>query len=288
MIGIYRSSVAVLRANPGSTLGVAAVLIATIAVLGVLARLPLIRNPRWTPMVDHDSLQVVVTLGFYPAGTILVTLVWMLVSVAVTAIGSVVAYRHLAGEHTPLRAAWREAKPRLPAAVGLGCLDVAVIVVPVVTAAALAIALAVRAAPESARLTATVLLTLAAAVVLAALPTLAIAGPMLVLEKMRPVDALWRALALQRRGYWRLLGRVICTYVLVTVVSTVVGLPFSLAAIAARPGDDIASQTLASLVLATVGWVVGQLAVLPFLIVTNAQLYLDQVARSANPEPAAA
>ncbi|AUN39010.1 Uncharacterised protein [Tsukamurella tyrosinosolvens] len=268
-----------LRANPGSTLGVSAVVLCTIAVLGVLARLPLIGDPRWTPTADRDSLQVAVALGLYPAGTFLVMIVWMLASIAVTAIGSIVAIRHLAGERTPLRLAWRQARPRLAAALGLGVLDVVVVLAPIVGAAALAIALAVRAGPESARLTTTALFAVAAVAVLAVLPTLVIAGPMLVLEKLRPVDALWRAVALQRRGYWRLLGRVACTYLLLSVVSTVVSLPFSLAAGVSGPGEDIASQTVASLLLSTVGWVIGQVCVLPFLIVTNAQFYADQVAR---------
>lgn len=279
MGSIYRSSLAVLRANPGATLGLSVVLISTIAALGVLARLPLIGDPRWMPTADRDSLQVAVALGLYPAGTFLVMIVWMVVSVAVTAIGSIVAVRHLAGERTPLRLAWRQARPRLAAAVGLGVLDVVVVLVPIVVAAAAAIALAVRAGPESAHLTTMVLFALAAVAVLAVLPTLVIAGPMLVLEKLRPVDALWGAFALQRRGYWRLLGRVLCTYLLLGVVSTVVSLPFTLAARAASSGDDLASQTLASLLFATVGWVIGQVVVLPFLIVTNAQLYTDQVAR---------
>ncbi|MCA0157127.1 hypothetical protein LB823_13075 [Tsukamurella sp. M9C] len=279
MGSIYRSSLAVLRANPGATLGLSVVLISTIAALGVLARLPLIGDPRWMPTADRDSLQVAVALGLYPAGTFLVMIVWMVVSVAVTAIGSIVAVRHLAGERTPLRLAWRQARPRLMAAVGLGVLDVVVVLVPIVVAAAAAIALAVRAGPESAHLTTMVLFALAAVAVLAVLPTLVIAGPMLVIEKLRPVDALWGAFALQRRGYWRLLGRVLCTYLLLGVVSTVVSLPFSLASGVQGPGDDLASQSLASLLFATVGWVVGQIVVLPFLIVTNAQLYADQVAR---------
>ncbi|CAM3326823.1 hypothetical protein [Tsukamurella hominis] len=274
-----------LRANPGPTLGLSAVLLATIAVLGVLARLPLIGDPRWMPAADRDSLQVAVALGLYPAGTFLVMIVWMLVSVAVTAVGSVVAVRHLAGERTPLRVAWRQARPRLTAAVGLGVLDVVVVLAPIVVAAAAAIALAVRAGPESAHLTTMVLFALAAVVVLAVLPTLVIAGPMLVLEKLRPFDALWGAAALQRHGYWRLLGRVICTYLLLGVISTVVSLPFSLVAGVQGPGADIASQTVASLLFATVGWVIGQIVVLPFLIVTNAQFYADQVARSEVEEP---
>ena len=288
MGAIYRSSLAVLRANPGPTLGLSAVLLSTIAALGVLARLPLIGDPRWMSTVDRDSLQVVVTLGFYPAGTVLVTLVWIVVSVVVTAIGSIVAYRCIAGERTPLGSAWRQAKPRLADAFGLGVLDVVVVLAPIVAAAAGAIALAVRAGPESARVISTLLFVLAAVAVLAVLPTLVIAGPMLVIEKLRPVDALWRAFALQRRGYWRLLGRVICTYALVSVVSTVVGLPFTLAAIEARPSDDVATQTLASLVFATIGWVLGQVAVLPFLIAANTLLYTDQVARNGLEEPARA
>ncbi|CAM3916018.1 hypothetical protein ACXYTP_19585 [Tsukamurella ocularis] len=275
-----------IRANPAPTLGLSAVLLSTIAALGVLARLPLIGNPRWMPAADRDSLQVATTLGLYPAGTFLVMIVWMVVSIAVTAIGSVVTARHLAGEKTSLRFAWRQARPRLAAALGLGALDVAVVLAPVVLAAATAIALAVRAGPESARLITTVLFALAAVVVMAALPAMVIAGPMLVLEKLRPVDALWRAFALQRRGYWRLLGRVICTYLLLGVVSTAVSLPFSLAA--GVRSTDLASQTATSLLLTTVGWVIGQVAILPFLIVTNAQFYADQVARSGIPKPAAA
>ncbi|BDH55404.1 hypothetical protein [Tsukamurella sp. PLM1] len=111
-------------------------LISTIAGLGVLARLPLIPDPRWTPSVDLESLQVVVTLGLYPAGTFLVTIVWLLVSIVVTAIGSVVAVRHLAGVRTPLGLAWRQSKPRLMAAFGLGVLDAGVILAPIITAAA--------------------------------------------------------------------------------------------------------------------------------------------------------
>ncbi|MCS3781389.1 hypothetical protein [Tsukamurella ocularis] len=280
LVSIYRTSLLVLRANPGPTLGLSAVLVITIAALGVLARLPLIGDPGWTPTADWDSLQVAVTLGVYPAGTFLVMIIWTLVSIAVTAIGSIVAVRHLAGERTPLRLAWQRARPRLMAAAGLGVLDVMVVLAPIIAAAAGAIALAVRAGPESARLTTTVLFAVAVVVVLAVLPTLVIAGPMLVIEQLRPVDALWRAFAVQRRGYWRLLGRVICTYVVLGVVSTVVSLPFSLAARAASSGDDVASQTLASLLFATVGWVIGQIVVLPFLIVTNAQFYIDQVARN--------
>lgn len=260
-------------------MGLAAVLISSIAAFGVLARLPLIGDPRWTPAADGDIRQVLVTLGFYPAGTILVTITWMLVSVAVATIGSIVTCRRLAGESTSLRSAWRQSRPRLPAALGLGVLDVVVLLSPLVLAAAAAIALAVRAGPEAARLTTTVLFALAALAVLAVLPTLAIAGPMLVIEKLRPADALWRAFALQRHGYWRLLRRVLCTYLIVTVVSAVAGLPFALAAMAARPGGDVASQTLSSLLFANAGWVVGQIAVLPFLIVTNTLLYTDQVAR---------
>lgn len=263
-------------------------LISTIAVLGVLARLPLINDPRWTPASDRDIRQVLVTLGFYPAGTILVTLVWMLVSVAVTATGTVAAHRYLSGERTSLRVAWHQAKPRLVSALGLGLLDAVVVLVPIVLAVAASIALAVRSGPEVARQTTTALFVLAAFVVLAALPTLVIAGPMLVIEKLRPVDALWKACALQRRGYWRLLGRVICTYLVVSVVSTVVGLPFTLASLATRPGGDVASQTLESLLFGNIGWVVGQVAVLPFLIVTNALLYADLKVRSETAEPVGA
>lgn len=261
-------------------LGIAAVVISAAAALGVLVRLPLIRESGATPSRDRDVLDVVVALGLYPGGALLVTLGWLVASVAVTTIGSLVAYRYLAGERTSLRVAWRQAAPRIPSALGLGVLNVMVILAPGVIAATGAIALAVGIGPEHARLTTTALFALAAILVIAVLPTLMLAGPMLVIEKLRPVDALWRTLALQRRGYWRLLGRVLCTCVLVGVVSTVAGLPFSLAAVAARPGADISSQSLASLLYANVGWVVGQLAVLPFLTATNAQLYSDQVVRS--------
>ncbi|KXO99517.1 hypothetical protein [Tsukamurella pseudospumae] len=279
----------VIRANPRPTLGLAAVSIGTIAGLGVLARLPLLSGERVAPDADRDIRQVVVTLGVYPASTMLVTLIWMLASVGVTAIGSIVAHRYATDRTTSLRRAWVDARPRLAAAVGLGVLDVVVILTPIVFAAAAAIGLAVRAGPDVARFTTTVLFTLAGLTVLAVLPTLVIAGPMLVIEKLRPVDALWRAAALQRTGYWRLWRRVICTYLVVTVVSTLVGLPFSLAANATRPADgDVAAQSLASLLFATSGWVLGQIAVLPFLIVANTLLYADQKARTETAEPVGA
>ncbi len=279
---IYRSTLVILRSNPGSTLGLTAALLITIAVLGLVARLPLVDDSRWTPAVDKDILQVFVTLGLYPAGAVLVTLTWVLVSIGVTAIGSVVTHRWLAGERTTLRGAWHVSAPRLPGALRLGVLDVLVVLAPFVMAGAVAIALGVATGPGHARLQTTVLFALAGAVVLAVLPTLVLAGPMLVIEELRPMDALWRAVDLQRRGYWRLLGRVVCTYLIVGVVLTVLSLPFAVAALDALPGDDWTAQSYASLVFTNVGWVVGQVAVMPFLIVTNAQLYDDQVARSGS------
>lgn len=276
----------VIRANPRPTLGLAAVSIGSIALLGVLARLPLVGAEQVVPDADRDTRQVLVVLGVYPASAMLVTLVWILASVVVTAVGSVVAHRHLADRTTSLRRAWTEARPRLVAAFGLGVLDVVVVLTPIGLAVAASIGLAVRAGPDLVRVTTTVLLVLAALAVLAVLPTLVIAGPMLVIEKLRPVDALWRAAALQRTGFWRLLRRVICTYLVVTAVSALIGLPFSLAAYATRPpGGDVAAQSLASLLFVNAGWVLGQIAVVPFLIATNALLYSDQRARAESAAP---
>ena len=287
MADIYRTSLAVLRHSPWPTVGIVAISLTILAALGVLARMPLVHEARWTPGADRDVRQVLVTLGFYPAGTMLVTLVWMMVSVGATAIGSVAAYRYLAGERTSLRSAWARARPRFVAALGLGALDVVVVLAPILIAGAAAIALAVRTGPETARVTTTVLLVLAAGAVLAVLPALVIAGPMLVIEGLRPVDALWRALSLQRHDYWRLLARVICTYVILVTAASIVGLPFTIASMATRPEGDLAMQSLPSLVFGNIGWVLGQIVIMPFLIVTNAQFYADQVARSRLAEPAA-
>ncbi|TWS20648.1 hypothetical protein FK529_04715 [Tsukamurella asaccharolytica] len=256
-------------------------LLTTIAALGLLARLPLIDDSRSTAVADRDVRQILELIGLYPAGTVLVTLTWVVVSVAVAALCTVVTYRHSGGDRTSLRVAWRQARPRLPAALGLGGLNAVVILTPIVVAVATAIALAVRAGPDGARLTSTALLGCAALIVIALLPALALSGPMLVIEGLKPVDALWRAVALQRRGYGRLLGRVVCTYLLVIVVSMVANLPFILTA---RPEGDEGMQTFLRLALANGGWVIGQLTVLPFLFVTNAQLYADQMVRSEGVE----
>lgn len=274
LVEIYRAALGSVRHNRGAMVGSTAIVVGSIAVLGVLARLPLAHDQRWAPSADNDARQVLAALGLYPAGAVLVSVVWLAASVVVSCVGSVAAFRSVSGVSTPLRRAWNDAKPRVVSAFGLGLLDVFIVTAPLVVAAMLSITVAVNTGPSTTRLTTPLLFGIAALAVVAMLPTMVTAGPALVIEKLRPFDALWRGFDLQRRGYWRLLPRVLCTYVIVAVVSTVLGLPFTFAAAGSGLTDPMPS--VAGLVVATAGWVLGQVVVLPFLIATNAMLYADQ------------
>lgn len=103
------------------------------------------------------------------------------------------------------------------------------------------------------------------------------AGPAMLLEGLGVGASLARSWRLTRRSFWRLLGILLLTSVIVYAVVIAISLPFTLVSgvvggLAATTDTD---GYVISQVVATVGGIVGSLIAYPFLASVTALLYVD-------------
>jgi len=104
------------------------------------------------------------------------------------------------------------------------------------------------------------------------------ASPAMLLEGLGVGGSLARSWRLTRRSFWRLLGILLLTSIVVYAVVIAVSVPFTLvsALVGGLAGtSDFGTAYVVSQVLATVGGLVGSLVAYPFLASVTALLYVD-------------
>jgi hypothetical protein len=133
----------------------------------------------------------------------------------------------------------------------------------------------------------TVLFTLAVAVatllcVIPAIPVyvfLSLAGPALILERGRVGQAFSRSRLLVSGSFWRVLGILLLTLLIGTVIRGVFGFVFgggtSFVSQLFNPGEPVTMSTF-GLILQGVGTVIGETIVTPFMALVTVLLYIDQ------------
>ena len=101
--------------------------------------------------------------------------------------------------------------------------------------------------------------------------------PALVLERGRVGQALTRSRELVTGAWWRCFGVLLLAFVIATVLSYLIDIPFSLAAGGSEvlTGEGVPSDW-GGLLLVALGQVIAQTIVLPFVANTTALLYIDQ------------
>jgi hypothetical protein len=103
----------------------------------------------------------------------------------------------------------------------------------------------------------------------------ALAVPALMLEPVGVFGALSRAVRLSARQFWRLLGLILLTGIIVAFAGGILGAPFSIAGqvlLTADNGHGLAAYVL----LTSIGSVVSSAVLQPFSAAVTALLYLDQ------------
>ncbi|MFJ8211782.1 hypothetical protein [Streptomyces sp. NPDC096033] len=112
--------------------------------------------------------------------------------------------------------------------------------------------------------------------------TFALAPPALMLERGTPAAALRRSAKLVRGSWWRVFGISLLTWIIRTITSTVIVMPFAAIAMVLAPGglsgflDGSAALSWTVLVITGIGAIVGATVTTPMQTGVTTLLYIDQ------------
>ena len=271
-----------IRAHPRVVLGISAV----VAVVTVLLQAPFQSSfaASFEPLLAGSGStpprldQLGGALGDAAALSGVNVVISLLGSTVLTGLLVVVLSRSVLGAPIIARDCWEAARPRLLGLLGVvvlvAVLTVLAFLVPLVPAALLAL----FGAPAGA-IAALGVLGLLAGMVLAVVVAvgLALAAPAYVLEGGSVVAALRRSPALVRGRFWPILGILVLTAVIVTVVAAIIAVPFTIAStgVGAVTGETDPFAPL-PLLVSSVGAVIAGTLTTPFQAGVTGLLYIDQ------------
>jgi hypothetical protein len=253
---ILDGAFAYIRRSPGVVLGISAI----IAVVSSLVQLLLIIGPLVSASDELDALSVdpTVTFGdlFAPLGEILgATLIAALFGLVLQTIGTgiltVVMARAVLGQDLTAREAWERSRALLLPLLGL---------VTLYTLGWLAGGL----------------LFLIPGIYLYVVWSLA--APALMLERRGVIDAFGRSFRLVKGSFWRVLGILLLAAIIAFAVAQIVAIPFALVggAVDGFTQEPGAALPLTSLLLSSLGSIIGLAITLPFTAGVTALIYVDQ------------
>lgn len=211
---MFEGAMGTIRGNPAATLGLALIVGAIFAV----PALALIVGIGSIPTAQPD----VTTLLALASGQ-LIRALWYFGEIVLTGMVIVVLSEAVLGRRIGISRTWQTVRPRVLPLIGLSLLLGAAAAVAVI-AVALLVVLAYAASGGGAAVLAGVLLGPALLVFLVFFSTrLTLASPALVLERVGPIAAIRRSWGLTRGQFWRTLGIVLLTGLIVAVIGAVIG-----------------------------------------------------------------
>jgi hypothetical protein len=164
--------------------------------------------------------------------------VTLVASLVLTGILTVAVSRAVLGQSISARDAWDQARPRLPALLGVTGLVLLIMLGLAVLALAPGVILALASAPTAAIVIAFVLGIPAFVVVAAYLYTaFALAPPAIVLERQGVVASLRRSRSLVRGAWWRTFGILLLVNLIAQVLAGILGVPFTVLTLLVALGD---------------------------------------------------
>lgn len=302
---ILDGAISAIRGYPRMMLGLSAVVAAVTQVLTVPVTWLLLRDvgdrafsfdqpATTTPQEDFTFAASAVTAT---GVQVVVTLVAALV---LTGILTVAVSRAVLGQAISAREAWAQARPRLPALLGVTALVLLVMLGLAVLALTPGLLLAVGGAPGAAVAIAFVLGVPAFLVAAAYLYTaFALAPPAIVLERQGVVSSLRRSRSLVRGAWWRTFGILLLVNLIAQVLAGILGVPFTVLTllVAWVTGDGLNVYAILPLLVTALGTIVASAVTWPFTAVSTALMYVDrrmrrealdlELARAAGVAPAA-
>jgi hypothetical protein len=285
---IYDGAVRAIRANPRTMVGLAAIVIAVVTLLGTAPQafaLSTLLNSPLTDAETADNVEMSEVASLIGAGG-LAALVAILQYVIATTVVSGLLITAVAGatrgiSFTPAEL-WARCKGRLLALIGLAI--VVPLIVTLVAVAGMIPGLVLIAIP-GVRAIGVILLIVgilggAGFAVGLYLGFWAVAAPALLLENLGVVAALRRSWRLVRRSFWRVFGISLLTAVITAVVRQLFTLPFSVVGefVGAAQDSDGTPGFMGSLVrllISDIGTILAGAVLYPFSAGVLALLYLD-------------
>ena len=276
---ILNGAVTSIRRNPVATIGIAAIILTATGVITTAVAFVISNAARNAVSVSNGTLQTGRLGGFFGTffGALAVDFVVGLVaSIVLTGMLTAVIGRGVLGRRLTIGEAWQVAAPRLPAVLGASVLTTLVIIalwVPYVVI--LAILIAVKAGALAAIFG--VLGGLAmVCVTVAAWAMFNMVAPVVVLEGQGPVQALKRSFRLVRASFWRVLGILILTYVIVAIAALVLEIPFDIIKTIAGGGLSAGtSQSAVGIIIGAIGAIIAGAITRPVLAGAIVLLYVD-------------
>jgi hypothetical protein len=196
-----------------------------------------------------------------------------------TGILTVAVSRAVLGQSISAGDAWIQARPRLPALLGVTGLVLLIMLGLAVLALAPGVILAIASAPTAAIVIAFVLGILAFVVVAAYLYTaFALAPPAIVLERQGVVASLRRSRSLVRGAWWRTFGILLLVNLIAQVLAGILGVPFTVLTllVAWVTGDGLNVYAILPLLVTALGTIVASAVTWPFTAVSTALIYVDR------------
>ncbi len=279
---VLDGAISSIRSHPRVMLGLSAVVVAfTTVVQTLLVWLlagrdagDILAPGRTTPPTRDEAIGFAVGMASSAGIAVVLTL---LAQIVLTGILTVVVSRAVLGQRTTVRQALDQARPRLPALLGV-TLVVLVLAITVVSLAFVPGIIALVAGGEVAGVALLVLgLFAALAAALYVTVSLWLAGPIAVLERQPVGRSLSRSRALVARNFWRVLGIYLLAQLIAGFVSAILSVPFGIAAAVLGMVNN-AGNTLAlgPLAVQGVGTILGSTVVYPFVAAVTVLVYVDQ------------
>jgi hypothetical protein len=205
--------------------------------------------------------------------------VTLVASLVLTGILTVAVSRAVLGQSISARDAWAQARPRLPALLGVTGLVLLIVLGLAVLALAPGVILALARAPTAAIAIAFILGVPAFVAVAAYLYTaFALAPPAIVLERQGVVASLRRSRSLVRGAWWRTFGILLLVNLIAQVLAGILGVPFTVLTllVAWVTGDGLNVYAILPLLVTALGTIVASAVTWPFTGVSTALIYVDR------------
>jgi hypothetical protein len=276
-----------IRRNPKATLGIAAVLLTFSAVITTAVSVILVHNlgSVTLPTAGQQLTNAQATrllnrlLEVFLPVLVLTAVLAFIVDTVLTGLLTVVIGRSVLGQNITAGEAWRIARPRLPALIGVTLLIPLILVGIWVVYALVLVVLAAAGAPGALIGVIAVLGGIGALVLTIWFAVMfRMAGPVVVLERDGPARSLGRSWRLVQRSFWRVFGISLLAGLIVLVTAGVLQIPFTLLAGAAGGGNSIlpgTSGSLVGVVISAVGSIVAGAVARPISAGVAVLLYVD-------------
>ena len=281
---ILDGAISAIRGYPRMMLGLSAVVAAITQVLIVPVTWLLLRDSgdqafsfdQSTTSTPEEDVTFAASAITATGVQVVVTLV---ASLVLTGILTVAVSRAVLGQSISARDAWDQARPRLPALLGVTGLVLLIMLGLAVLALAPGVILAVASAPTATIVIAFVLGIPAFVVVAAYLYTaFALAPPAIVLERQGVVASLRRSRSLVRGAWWRTFGILLLVTLIAQVLAGILGVPFTVLTllVAWVTGDGLNVYAILPLLVTALGTIVASAVTWPFTAVSTALIYVDR------------